>query len=185
MKAASEFGNLHAVLVHESPECVSDLVANLRHLDPASTVLLYDGTGGPLELVSPDAPPDRGVLVHPAPRRMEWGRLHNFAFDVLRFALTSTDADAVTIVDSDQLALRAGHNPVPAGGHARARRSRRRSVTTRHSTAAVPSAAALVIGSPGNSGKNSESHSSEAILHVRIPGNGPLVEYAIEIRREG
>ena len=55
MKGASKFGNVHAVLVHESPECVSDLVANLRHLDPASTVLLYDGTGGQLELVSPDA----------------------------------------------------------------------------------------------------------------------------------
>jgi len=109
MKAASKFGNLHAVLVHESPECVSDVVANLRHLDPASTVLLYDGTGGQLELVSPDASPDRAVLVHPAPRRVEWGRLHNFAFDVLRFALTSTDADAVTIVDSDQLAVRVGY----------------------------------------------------------------------------
>ena len=48
MKGASKFGNVHAVLVHESPECVSDLVANLRHLDPASTVLLYDGTGGQL-----------------------------------------------------------------------------------------------------------------------------------------
>ena len=106
IQAGSKFANVHAVLVHEKPECVSDLVANLRHLDPASTVLLYDGTGGQLELVTPDAPPDRAVLVHPAPRRMEWGRLHDFAFDVLRFALTSMDADTVTIVDSDQLAVR-------------------------------------------------------------------------------
>jgi hypothetical protein len=110
MEAASNFRNVHAVLVHERPECVSDLVANLRHLDPASTVLLYDGTGGELELVSADAPPSPAVLVHPAPRRMQWGRLHDFAVDVLRFALTSTDADTVTMVDSDQLAVRGGYS---------------------------------------------------------------------------
>jgi uncharacterized protein YbcV (DUF1398 family) len=110
METTSKFGNVHAVLVHESPECVSDLVANLRHFDPASTVLLYDGTGGQLELASADAPPDRAVLVHPAPRRMAWGRLHDFAVDVLRFVLTSTDADTVTIVDSDQLAVRSGYS---------------------------------------------------------------------------
>ena len=110
MENATKFGNVHAVLVHERPECISDLVANLCHLDPASTVLLYDGTGGQLELASVDAPPDRAVLVHPAPRRMEWGRLHDFAVDILRFVLTNTDADAVTIVDSDQLAVRGGYS---------------------------------------------------------------------------
>ena len=110
MEAARKFSNVHVVLVHESPECVSDLVANLRYLDPASTVLLYDGTGGELELAGAHAQPDGAVLVHPAPRRMEWGRLHDFAFDALRFVLTSTDADTATIVDSDQLALRAGYS---------------------------------------------------------------------------
>lgn len=110
MEAASKFSNVHAVLVHESPECVSDLVANLRYLDPASTVLLYDGTGGELGLVGAHAQPDGAVLVHPTPRRMDWGRLHGFAFDVLRFVLTSTDADTVTIVDSDQLAVRADYS---------------------------------------------------------------------------
>jgi hypothetical protein len=110
MGAAAGFGNLHAVLVHERLECVFDLVANLRHLDPASTVLLYDGTGGQLELDRADVPLDRGVLVHPAPRRIEWGRLHDFAVDVLRFALASTDVDAVTMVDSDQLAVGGGYS---------------------------------------------------------------------------
>ena len=110
MEAASAFGNVHAVLVHESPECVADLVANLRHLDPTATVLLYDGTGGQLELARAGWSSDRSVIVHPAPRRMEWGRLHDFAVDALRFALTSTDADTVTIVNSDQLAVRAGYS---------------------------------------------------------------------------
>ena len=35
--------NVFACLVHENPECVVDLVQNLRYLDPSSTVLLYDG----------------------------------------------------------------------------------------------------------------------------------------------
>jgi predicted O-methyltransferase YrrM len=110
MVAAIKFENVHAVLVHESPECVSDLVANLRHLDPASTVLLYDGSGGQLGLASISDASDSAVLLHPSPRRMEWGRLHEFAVDVLRFTLTNTDADTVTIVDSDQLALRSGYS---------------------------------------------------------------------------
>jgi hypothetical protein len=41
-------GNVFACLVHEAPDCVVDLVANLQHLDPESTVLLYDGSGGAL-----------------------------------------------------------------------------------------------------------------------------------------
>lgn len=110
METAHTFGNIHAVLVHESPECVADLVANLRYLDPTATVLLYDGTGGKLELARAEWSSDRSVIVHPAPRQMEWGRLHDFAVDALRFALTSTDADTVTIVDSDQLAVRAGYS---------------------------------------------------------------------------
>ncbi|HLI58019.1 MAG TPA: class I SAM-dependent methyltransferase, partial [Actinomycetota bacterium] len=102
-------GNVFACLVHEAPDCVADLVANLQHLDPASTVLLYDGSGGALlpELSRLAAP---GVLVHPEPRSMAWGRLHDFALDSLRLALERTDFQALTIVDSDQLALRPGYS---------------------------------------------------------------------------
>ena len=42
--------NIHACLVHEERACVLDLVRNLHDLDPASTILLYDGG------------PDRGLL---------------------------------------------------------------------------------------------------------------------------
>src|SRR5262245_66222025 len=37
---------------------------------------------------------------------MAWGRLHEFALDCMRFAVAELDADTITIVDSDQLALR-------------------------------------------------------------------------------
>jgi predicted O-methyltransferase YrrM len=102
-------GNVFACLVHEAPDCVADLVANLQHLDPDSTVLLYDGSGGALlsELSRLTGP---GVLVHPHPRAMAWGKLHDFALDCMRFALERLDMGALTIVDSDQLALRPGYS---------------------------------------------------------------------------
>jgi len=39
----AEIGNIFACLVHESQECVIDLVRNLRFFDPSSLVLLYNG----------------------------------------------------------------------------------------------------------------------------------------------
>jgi Glycosyl transferase family 2/Methyltransferase domain len=101
--------NVFACLVHEAPDCVADLVANLQHLDPESIVLLYDGSGGSLlgELSSLAGP---GVLVHPEPRKMAWGKLHDFALDCMRFALQRPEFGTLTIVDSDQLALRPGYS---------------------------------------------------------------------------
>jgi hypothetical protein len=101
--------NLFACLVHEAPDCVADLVANLQHLDPESTVLLYDGSGGALlpELSQLAGP---GVRVHPHPRSMAWGKLHDFAVDCLRMALEREDFEALTVVDSDQLGVRPGYS---------------------------------------------------------------------------
>jgi hypothetical protein len=101
--------NIHACLVHEEPECVADLVANLRHFDPESVVLLYDGSEGQRLTRSGAIVEQRGVRMHPAPRPMVWGRLHGFAFDCLRFAVDTMDFSSMTIVDSDQLLVRAGY----------------------------------------------------------------------------
>jgi hypothetical protein len=101
--------NVHACLVHERPECVLDLVRNLRHCDPASEILLYDGSAGG-RLLADAAPLTRlGAVIHPAPRPMRWGYLHEFAFDAMRFALDELGAETLTIVDSDQLAVRPGY----------------------------------------------------------------------------
>ena len=99
-----------ACLVHESPECIVDLVDNLTCLDPDSVVILYDGsaTGGVLHGLRLDE--REGVFVHPSPRPMGWGRLHDFAIDCLRFAGEHFDYEALTIVDSDQLAVRPGYS---------------------------------------------------------------------------
>ena len=76
---------------------MGDLLDNLQFLDPDSVVLLYDGSGGSLTL-----PERSGVLVHPEPRAMKWGKLHDFALDCMRFALERLDFDTLTIVDSDR-----------------------------------------------------------------------------------
>ena len=102
--------NIFACLVHEKPECVVDLVRNLTYLDPDTTVLLYNGGSDPhlLDSFFPSAQPN--VIVHPQPRPMSWGRLHDFALDCLSFALENIPFDLLTIVDSDQLSVREGYS---------------------------------------------------------------------------
>ncbi|HTT91133.1 MAG TPA: glycosyltransferase [Acidimicrobiales bacterium] len=101
--------NIFACLVHEAPDCVRDLVDNLLFLDPGSVVLLYDGSGGNLlPRLGMEGRP--GVVVYPQPRAMKWGRLHDFAIDCMRYALEHLEFEAMTIVDSDQLALRQGYS---------------------------------------------------------------------------
>jgi hypothetical protein len=101
--------NVFACLVHEAPDCVHDLVDNLQCLDPESVVLLYDGSGGHiLPRLGLSGRP--GVFVHPRPRPMKWGRLHDFAIDSMRYALDHFEFETITVVDSDQVALRRGYS---------------------------------------------------------------------------
>ncbi|RKI41034.1 class I SAM-dependent methyltransferase [Corallococcus sp. AB004] len=101
--------NTFACLVHESRECVMDLVRNLHHLDPDSRILLYNG-GSDTELLK-GLPFERyNAVVHPGARPMKWGWLHDFALDCFRFALKHEPFDTMTIVDSDQLGLRPGYS---------------------------------------------------------------------------
>jgi hypothetical protein len=101
--------NVYACLVHERPECVIDLVSNLRRLDPDSPILLYDGSEGG-DLLDRRLPWSHwGVEVVAAPRPMRWGRLHTFALDAFAHLRSSHQFDVMTIVDSDQLALRPGY----------------------------------------------------------------------------
>lgn len=100
--------NVNACLVHEKPECVVDLVRNLRHLDPASPILLYDGSPRG-DLIDRRLPWQRwGVEIVPDPAPMRWGTLHRFALDCIRH-LDGRGHDVMTIIDSDQLMLRRGY----------------------------------------------------------------------------
>lgn len=101
--------NVFACLVHEKPECVIDLARNLRCLDNESRILLYDGSVEG-RLLDRRLPWRRwGVEIHPHPQPMKWGRLHRFALDCLRYLKSSEPFDVMTIVDSDQMAVRHGY----------------------------------------------------------------------------
>lgn len=101
--------NVFACLVHESFECILDLLQNLRYFDPQSRILLYNG-GEDTNLLPPDFPWENyNATVHPAPQPMRWGRLHDFVFDSLEFLLRGPHFDTLTIVDSDQLMVRHGY----------------------------------------------------------------------------
>src|SRR6266487_4950512 len=106
----TEFRNVFACLVHERQDAIVDLVRNLQHLDPDSTILLYNGGHDPQLLDRAFAPGSDAPLVHPRPRPLAWGRLHDFALDCMRFALDTLSFDTLTIVDSDQLATRPGYS---------------------------------------------------------------------------
>jgi len=102
--------NIFACLVHERPECVLDLVRNLRCLDPDSAILLYNGSQD-AGLLHPSFPWERcGAIVHPHPRPQIWGQLHHFALDCMSFAMERLPFRTLTIVDSDQLAIRRGYS---------------------------------------------------------------------------
>jgi hypothetical protein len=102
--------NVFACLVHETQECVVDLVRNLRYHDPESLILLYNGGNNP-DLLNHGFPFERyGAVVHPRPKQMKWGSLHGFALDSMKFALDNFSFDTFTIVDSDQIALRMGYS---------------------------------------------------------------------------
>jgi hypothetical protein len=102
--------NIFACLVHESPDCTVDLVRNLRALDPDSLVLLYNGGHDPDLLGDPGPLKRLGAALHPTPRPLAWGHLHPFALDCMRWARENYAFDTLTIVDSDQLAIRAGYS---------------------------------------------------------------------------
>jgi hypothetical protein len=102
-------GNVFACLVHERPECVLDLVRNLHGLDPESTILLYNGSANPQLL--DDFTWDRyNAACLPGAVPMKWGRLHEFALRAIRFALENLSFRTLTIVDSDQLAIRPNYS---------------------------------------------------------------------------
>jgi Methyltransferase domain/Glycosyl transferase family 2 len=138
--------NIFACLVHESPECIIDMVRNLHFLDPSSVILLYNGGRTP-DLLNSGFPFERyGAIVHPSPKPMEWGRLHDFALDCMQFALNELPFDTLTIVDSDQLATRRRYSEYLAariGGYKRLGMLGNSSGVQHHTTASAPAQTAL------------------------------------------
>lgn len=101
--------NVFACLVHEKPDCVLDLVQNLRYFNPDATILLYNGGQDSQLLSDPKLTKIYKAIVHPSPQPQPYGYLHGFAFDCMAYALEHLHFDTLTIVDSDQLAVRSGY----------------------------------------------------------------------------
>ena len=102
--------NIYACLVHESLDCVIDLVRNLHYSDPASSILLFDG-GSELHLHASLFPFEEfGASIHPLRNPVSYGYLHEFALECMELALDNFAFDTLTIVDSDQMSLRQGYS---------------------------------------------------------------------------
>lgn len=100
--------NVYACLVHESEDCIIDLVRNLHYLDPDAAILLYNG-GQQTALMKQQFPFSKfNAHIHPSPVPVKWGYLHSFALNCMEYALEHFSFDTITIVDSDQLAIRSG-----------------------------------------------------------------------------
>jgi hypothetical protein len=94
--------------VHESLECTIDLVRNLRFFEPSSRILIYDGSGGKMRRHR-RALEAEGAELHPSPRKLRWGRLHDYVFDCLEYVLDRYRLDTMSFVDSDQLLAKRGY----------------------------------------------------------------------------
>ncbi len=101
--------NIFACLVHENEDCVIDLVRNLHYHDPTSVIILYNGSEIQ-NLIQKDFPYEKfNTRIHPSPTPQKHGYLHNFALECMEYALENILFDTLTIVDSDQLAIRSGY----------------------------------------------------------------------------
>ena len=97
--------NVYACLVHESPDCVIDMVRNLHYNDPSSIILLFNG-GADFDLKSTLFPFEQfGAVICPVSYDVKHGYLHTFALECMKFALENFSFDVLTIVDSDQLSV--------------------------------------------------------------------------------
>nr|WP_084407026.1 glycosyltransferase [Pedobacter panaciterrae] len=108
--ARRQLKNVYACLVHESLDCVIDMVRNLHFQDPSSSIIIFNSNPN-LKLSSCSFPFEEfGALVNPTVISVEHGYLHNFALECMQFALDNFSFDIFTIVDSDQLSLQPGYS---------------------------------------------------------------------------
>ncbi|EOR94513.1 glycosyl transferase, group 2 family protein domain protein [Arcticibacter svalbardensis MN12-7] len=102
--------NVYACLVHESLECVIDMVRNLHFQDKSSIILIFNSEPG-FKLSSSSFPFDEfGAIVNPVVVPVKHGYLHDFALECMQFALDHFSFDILTIVDSDQLSIQSGYS---------------------------------------------------------------------------
>jgi len=110
VRAVTPVKNVFACLVHENEDCIIDLVRNLHYQDPGSTILLYNGASNTGLLKDRWIFEKFGAVIHPSPKPVKHGYLHDFAFACMQYATDHLSFDTLTIVDSDQLLIRGGYS---------------------------------------------------------------------------
>ncbi len=109
-RAYTSLKNLYICMVHEREDCIVDLIRNLHFHDPDSAIILYNGSGD-THLLSADFPFEKfGAVIHPSPAKATHGYLFEHALNCMEFARRNFSFDILTIVDSDQVALRPGYS---------------------------------------------------------------------------
>jgi hypothetical protein len=101
--------NVFTCLVHEKPEVIWDLVCNLRYLDPASSILLYNNSKDASLLSDKRFQTEPYIFVYPESKQHRYGALHGYMLDCMEWACQNKEFDTITNVDSDQLLLQPGY----------------------------------------------------------------------------
>ncbi|HEY8425785.1 MAG TPA: hypothetical protein VIK73_07210 [Limnochordales bacterium] len=93
-----------AISAHTCPECLEDLLANVRHFCPGSVPVVYNGSGDPSLFEGISAP------VCPYSRKMYWGRLDWCVLETMMWVVQEgLDFDFFVTLDSDALFIQHGY----------------------------------------------------------------------------
>ncbi len=92
-----------ALLAHNKPDCLADLVANIRHFAPGSDIVLFNGGR------DPNLADGLGIDVCPYSRPLEYERVARFHYEVMRWlAEERRTYDFLVTLDSDVLLIKPG-----------------------------------------------------------------------------
>ncbi|QXT34383.1 hypothetical protein KV697_11150 [Sphingomonas sanguinis] len=101
--------NVFAISAHGQPDCVEDLILNLRTCDPNSPIVLYDGGKDRSIIAQTERWQQFLVDVVPNPQPQAWGSLHGYAIACIDH-ISDRQYDTITFVDSDQLMIKRGYS---------------------------------------------------------------------------
>ncbi|WHH58355.1 hypothetical protein [Petroclostridium sp. X23] len=92
-----------AILVHEKRKVIKDLLSNIKHFCPQSSIVLYNGGD------DPDLCNGLGYPVCPTSKKMYWGNLALFILEVMEWLQDiGYDYDYLCTLDSDALFSKKG-----------------------------------------------------------------------------
>ena len=93
-----------AILAHDCPQCVADLVASIRHFCPGALPVVYNGSSNRGLFRRVDVP------VCPSSRPLSWGHTAGYVLDTMMWVVEERWAfDFFVVLDSDMLLVNPGY----------------------------------------------------------------------------